>query len=318
MSGYLADMMCCANCGKVEVDDVKLKICTACRLVKYCSVECQKNHRPQHKKACKKKAAEIRDNRLFTQPDESYLGECPICCLPLSLDLRQSTRTSCCCTVICNGCDCAKKMREVEGGLEKRCAFCRDPLPKKDAGAQWKKKLAEKMKENYMERAKANDPAALSEIGRRCFNEGDYERSFEYCTKAAGLGDAMAHYLLSLLYADGKYVEKDLKKREYHLEEAAIGGHDKARCSLGIYEFNNQRFDRATKHFIIAAKLGDGDALERVKKSFQLGLVSKDDYEAALHGHQAAVDATKSEQRDAAYGFDNLSPEDQRRWLQRI
>ena len=78
-------MMCCASCGKAEVDNVKLKMCTACKLVKYCSVDCQKNHRPQHKKACKKRAAEIKDDRLFTQPDGNQFGECPICCLPLPL-----------------------------------------------------------------------------------------------------------------------------------------------------------------------------------------------------------------------------------------
>ncbi len=55
----------CANCGKAAVDDIKLKICTACKLVKYCSVDCQKNHRPKHKKACKKRVAEIRDDKLF-------------------------------------------------------------------------------------------------------------------------------------------------------------------------------------------------------------------------------------------------------------
>jgi hypothetical protein len=63
----------CANCGKSAVDDVKLKICTACKLVKYCSVDCQKNHRSKHKKACKKRAAEIRDDNLFRQPDERRL-----------------------------------------------------------------------------------------------------------------------------------------------------------------------------------------------------------------------------------------------------
>ena len=46
--------MCCASCGKAEVDDVKLKKC-ACNLLKYCSVECQRNHRPQHKKTCKQR-----------------------------------------------------------------------------------------------------------------------------------------------------------------------------------------------------------------------------------------------------------------------
>src|SRR6056300_2075262 len=90
-------MVCCACCGKAEVDDVSLKICTACRLVKYCGVECQKNHRPQHKKACKKRMAEIRDNRLFTQPDESHYGECPICCLHLPLGEKKWAINSCCC-----------------------------------------------------------------------------------------------------------------------------------------------------------------------------------------------------------------------------
>jgi hypothetical protein len=37
-----------------------------------------------------------------------------------------------------------------------------------------------------------------------------------------------------------------------------------------------------------------------VKKLFVHGFMSKEDYEAALHGHKAAVDATKSTQRDAA------------------
>ncbi len=54
------------------------------------------------------------------------------------------------------------------------------------------------------------------------------------------------------------------------------------------------------KHFIIAAKLGDDDALDAVKQGFQRGYVSKDDYAAALRGHQAVVDETKSEQRDVA------------------
>jgi len=47
-------VLCCASCGKAEVDDVKLKS-VQCNLVKDCSVNCQKNHRPKHKKACKKK-----------------------------------------------------------------------------------------------------------------------------------------------------------------------------------------------------------------------------------------------------------------------
>ncbi len=58
----------CASCGKGDGDDVKLKIC-ACKLVKYCCVECQKNHRPKHKRECRKRLAEIREAK------ESSTGE---------------------------------------------------------------------------------------------------------------------------------------------------------------------------------------------------------------------------------------------------
>jgi TPR repeat protein len=154
-------------------------------------------------------------------------------------------------------------------------------------------------------------------MGEKCQREGDHEGAFEHYSKAAELGNIEAHFNLSIMYQLGERIEKDKKKQVYHLEEAAIGGHPSARHNLGNHEFRNSRIDRAVKHYIIAAKLGHNESLGQVKWCFQRGFVSKDDYEA-LRGHQAAVDATKSEQRDAAYGFDNSSPEDQRRWLQRI
>jgi TPR repeat protein len=156
-----------------------------------------------------------------------------------------------------------------------------------------------------MERAKANDPVALCKMGKYSYDEEDYEGAFEYWTKAAGLGDIDAHYHLSLLYAEGKGVERDLKKKINHLEEAAIGGHPEARFNLGCHEGRNGRFDRMVKHYVIAANLGLDEALEDVKKGFQRGFVSKEDYAAALRGHQAAVDATKSAQREEAYAFGN-------------
>eukprot|EP00984_Skeletonema_dohrnii_P028594 scaffold18651_cov70-Skeletonema_dohrnii-CCMP3373.AAC.1 len=68
-----ADMMCCACCGIAEGDDIKLKTCTACKSARYCSVKCQKDHRPKHKGECKKRAAELRDELLFKQPESTHM-----------------------------------------------------------------------------------------------------------------------------------------------------------------------------------------------------------------------------------------------------
>jgi TPR repeat protein len=151
-----------------------------------------------------------------------------------------------------------------------------------------------------MKRAAANDPAALRHIGTTHYEEGDYDKSFEYWTKAAGLGDVDAHYSLSVMYREGYGVEKDEKKKIYHLEEAAIAGHVEARCNLAYNEMRNERYERAVRHSIIAANLGRDDSIHNLKACFIDGLVSKEDFAAALRAHQAAVDAMKSPQREEA------------------
>ncbi len=212
-----ADMWCCATCGRA------------------CGVS---------EGGKQDKGLELRDKVLFTPPEGSHLGECPICCLPLSLDQSKSVTMTCCCKVICRGCDYANQRREDEAGLEKRCAFCREPLPKSQ----------EEINKRCKKRMKKNDPVAIYQMGNSRLQKGDYKTAFEYFAKAAELEDTQAHYTLSVMYNDGEGVEKDGEKRIYHLEEAAIGGHADARFNLGIEEWKNGRYERAAKHFIIAAK----------------------------------------------------------------
>jgi tetratricopeptide (TPR) repeat protein len=286
-----ANMMCCASCGQAEIDDIKLKLCDGgCDLVKYCRDECQENHRDQHEEECKKRTGELRDRDLFTQPERSCHGDCPICFLPLPLDLQKTKMMSCCSKVICMGCDYANAKREYEAGLEHKCAFCREPMAKTDKEVQ----------KRLMKRVKKNDQVAIREVGRKCYEKGDYETAFKYYAKAAELGDADAHYQLSFMHQNGDGVEKDKKKELYHLEEAAIGSNAAARHNLGVEELKNGRFDRARKHFIIAANHGLENPLKAVRKLYANGHASKEDYADALRAYQAAVDATKSEERKKA------------------
>jgi TPR repeat protein len=145
-----------------------------------------------------------------------------------------------------------------------------------------------------------NDPAAICFMGKECFDEGDYKSALEYLTKAAELGDVKAHYYLSVMYINGHGVEQDAEKEIYHLEEAAIGGNHKARHNLGYFEIRNGRFERARKHFIIAANLGYHDSLKCLRQLYADGHASKEDYANALRAYQAAVDATKSAEREEA------------------
>jgi hypothetical protein len=115
----------CSSCGIAEVDDINLKDCGACDLVRYCSEECQHEHLPKHEQTCKERAAEIRDEILFKQPESSYLGDCPICCLPIPLYTAKSTLMGCCSKLVCNGCDFANQLREFEQSLDPTCPFCR-------------------------------------------------------------------------------------------------------------------------------------------------------------------------------------------------
>ena len=282
----------CACCGIAEIDDVKLKECADCDLVRYCSDECQKDHESEHDGECKKRAAELRDELLFKQPERIYREDCPICLIPLPINNKKTVMFDCCSKIVCNGCDHANWMRNNElRRLQHSCPFCRVVFPETD----------EETDKQRAKRVEANDPVAIRREGKYQCNKGDYQRAFDFFTRAADLGDVDAHCSLSNLYHKGKGVEKDWGKKIYHLEEAAIGGNAAARFTLGAFEWNNGDYDRAVKYWIISATQGHDRSIKALMdKAYKAGFVEKEVLADALRAHQAAVDATKSPQREAA------------------
>jgi len=58
--------------------------------------------------------------------------------------------------------------------------------------------------------------------------------------------------------------------------------------------------ERAVKHFIIAAKLGDEDSMKALWEFFKYGNITKENLEVTLRTHQAAIDEMKSPEREKA------------------
>ena len=289
----------CAACGKENEED-SMNICNKCKMVHYCNVTCKKKHKSKHKKKCERRVAELQDEALFSKPPPRK--ECPICFLPLPIDARESFFNLCCGKHICHGCMHAMAIEGIKKGKlvleEHLCAFCRTPATISDDERN-------RMLEKLVEKGNAD---AYNQLAV-CYAHGtngmpqDMAKANELFLKAGELGCAKAHFKLGALYAIGQGVEIDTKKAMHYWELAAISGDADARHFLGCVEGQAGNYQRAHKHFIIAAKAGYNKSLDKVKLGFMDGLVSKDEYEQTLRAYHERQAEMKSEARDAAADF---------------
>ena len=284
----------CATNGGAGV--VMLKKCNACLLVKYCSVDCQKAHRKLHKKACKKRAAELKDERLYSQGHERPEGDfCPICTLPVPMPTDQhSTFNACCTKMVCNGCVVAA----IKRGMYATFPFCRNPMPEDSAEI-----LALVQKRIDTGDADAMEFLAGKYLHGQCGLKRDVQRAFELLAEAAELGSIKAHHHLGVFYKRGHNVERDETRAVGHWEHAAMKGNVMSRHCLGFVEANKGNSQLALKHFLISAKMGYKESLDAVKVIFTHGDATKAQYAEALKGYQDAVEETKSHQREEAKDF---------------
>ena len=278
----------CANCGKGEESSCDLKACTACKLVKYCNRECQIAHRPLHKKACKKRAAELHEEALFKEPPPRE--DCPICFLTLPLDEDSNIFQTCCGKIICRGC-----IHAMSGNKGGHCPFCRVPTAKSiEERNERMKKMAESGN------AIANYNVGIYYYEGSCGFPQDNEKAIELWLRAGELGHAGAYNNLGFSYYNGRGVEVDKKKAKHYFELAAMNGVLHARHNLGGMEGTAGNYQRAMKHFLLAAKSGYKLSLDKVKKGYMMGDVTKDEYANTLRAYQKIQDEMKSDGRDRA------------------
>ena len=290
----------CANCGKEGHDAnddaaaLKLKNCTACLLVKYCGVDCQKAHRKQHKKACKLRAAELDDEKLYTQGHERpEFDFCPLCFLAIPFRVGDHAKMrECCMKLVCDGC-CLAAFKQ---GLVRSCPFCRTPVPGND----------EESLGMVQKRVDARDPEAIRYLGDLHYHgkyglEKNVPRAVELWSEAAELGSTTATFNLGFSYVHGRGVALDKAKGLRYWESAAINGGVESRHLLGVGELIEiRKHDRALRHFLISAKMGFKESLDEIKKMFANGHATKAQYVEGLKGYQDAVEEMKSPERDEA------------------
>ena len=228
--------------------------------------------------------------------------DCPICFLRLPYRESGSTYMPCCGKELCTGCIYAFQSR-ITKDEHNLGPFCRAPTPKSE----------EEITKRLKKRVELNDAQAMYNVACHYCNgrfglPRDHAKALELWHRAAELGDADAYCNVANAYKDGRGVERDEKKALHYAELAAIEGESKARYNLGVSELHAFNFDRALRHFMIAARDGYSNSLEGIKIMYLGGDATKDDHTKALRSYQSYLNEIKSDQRDEAVAFDDKSP----------
>ena len=287
----------CANCGKEGANNT----CNKCKQVKYCNAACKKKHRHKHKNDCEEHlrlaaehAAKLHDIELFKQPPPKE--DCPICFICLPTSNRGVRYKMCCGKTIC--CGCIYTVQKADGfvGL---CPFCRTATPTSN----------EEVLARLKKRMDNGDAEALHICGcyyeeGQCGLTQNHSKAFELQQKAAYLGFGEAYFNIGNACMDGRGVERDFNMGVRFWEVAARKGSASARHNLGMSEEEEGgNLDIALRHFMIAIRSGVPDSLERIKRLYSAGHVTKDDYKDALRSYQTYLSEVKSDQRDEAAAF---------------
>lgn len=325
--GELPSSKTCGSCGRTGTD---LKICTACRLVHYCNVTCQKAHRKAHKDDCKVMAHAKEVMKEFKA--NPMTEECPLCMRPLPLGADESRYRVCCGKVICDGCAVAHRMAQSKltclvqtqqvQVLPLPCPFCRCPYL---ICASDEEEL-----ELYAERAEKHGDSTAVATMAALYREGkivqkDDAKAFECYIKASDMGNPHGMYNAGVSYLVGTGVSVDKERAKAYFEMAARKGHVLALMGLFLVHTDNHN-EVAILYKRLAAENGDEEAMESLKKGYRLstdgtsnhsnkclcdvckiikteGLLTKEDLAATIRAFHAAQKELRSDERDFARGL---------------
>lgn len=130
--------------------------------------------------------------------------------------------------------------------------------------------------------------------GLRAFIARDFDQAYDIWQRLSDKGDLKATYYLSLLYAQGKGVERDMFKAMNLLIAAAEGGSSAAQFSLGSHYQQGRWVERdesqAARWWLAAAEQGNVQAQHNLAGLYLTGRGVKKDESQARYWYKRAAD----------------------------
>jgi hypothetical protein len=319
----------CSYCESVEDPEHKLQACCRCRLVAYCSKECQKAHwKNGHKQTC----VPVQDRKLpqlsvveVTQEAKKSVDVVCVICL-------ESLQPSSSCTLPCKHSfhgKCVSNLRS-QSSTSQVCPLCRTDLPPgpEQAYSECMKlyySVTNKMSSNESEDTReairlANCAAEEGSIKAQaflgfCFSTGlgvakDDKMAFHWRLKAAEQGHVDAQNNVGFAYYKGEGVEQDLTLAFQWVMKAAVQGHVEAQYNVGACFRDGQGVKQdkvmAFHWFMKAAEQGSCQAQCYIGVSYAKGRGVKQDMAKAFYWSLKAAEQGYAEaQYHVGYCYDH-------------
>ena len=264
-------------------------------------------------------AAAAAEATLLPSTEDPQEDECVLCAYPLPLKKEESVYQACCGQMICYGCLIGQRRvlilgenveKPIQGSKEEEsefmtvlafnseqpilCPFCRVDVAENDQ---------ERLKRIWERIDEYRDPEAMNMLGC-CYIKGEYGLSKNILKgealykRAYDLGHANAARNLSVLYTEDI---PDAARMIQYAEEGVRRGNVACMNDVGAHAHQSSgNTEEATRHFMMAARFGDDEAMQNLTEYYRHELVSKEDLATTLRAHQAAHDKGKSESREYA------------------
>ena len=227
--------------------------------------------------------------------------ECPMCLIPLPIDVREAVFIYCCGKRICQGCSYKSIFSDMKKGVkleEFKCAFCRQHIAIKhnDKIKELKRLMKKKIPEAFIKMA------FNYKHGEGGVIQSD-TKALEMFVCAAELGFADAFIKIGQHYNEGIVVDQDESKVLQYHEIAAKKGSLYAHQQLAEYHTSNGSMNLCIEHLKVAASAGDQESMDKLMAEYRNEALSKEVLTQTLRACQASQNGMKSKDREDARAY---------------